>query len=390
MGQSIASTRGPSDMRIFYAAGRRPNNALPGSDIWRRNLYMALVDLGHDVVELDFDLTPYYRHTDLRHSVDVEFVARHQGRLETALLQQISRAHAQQPLDLFFSYFYSTFARREVIQSIADMGIVTANWYCNASYQFDLVRDIAPAYSYSLVPEAFRLEDYRAVGARPIYCQEAANPNWYKPYDLPHDYDITFVGAAYGDRPDYLRALLSGGLDARAWGPGWSDLALLRAAAARSRRALGQVKRRVLGRPLHPPVLRNPPRLPRRACGGVLSDNEMVAMFSRSRICLGFSSVGSTAFSPAPIRQVRLRDFEAPMAGAFYMLEYLPEIERFFAPGKEIVCFESPDELVEKARYYLCHEDEREAIRRAGHERAMRDHTWQKRLTDAFADMGLG
>lgn len=377
-------------MRIFYAAGSRPNNALRESNVWRRNLYMALVDLGHDVVEFDFALTLYHRHTDLRRSADVAFVARHQSLLETALLDQVSRAHAQQPLDVFFSYFYSTFARREVIQTIADMGIVTVNWYCNASYQFDLVRDIAPAYSHCLVPEESRLEDYRAVGARPIYCQEAANPNWYKPYDLPRDYDITFVGAAYGDRPDYLRALLDAGLDAHAWGPGWSELALLPATIARSRRPLGQLKRRLLGRPLHPPVLRRPRRLPRSACGGLLSDNEMVKMFSRSRISLGFSSVGDTAFSTAAIRQVRLRDFEAPMAGAFYMLEYLAEIEEFFKPGKEIVCFESPDELVEKARYYLHHEEEREAIRRAGHERALRDHTWQKRLTDAFAKMGLG
>lgn len=376
-------------MRMFYAAGNRPNDALPASTIWRANLYMALVQLGHDVVEFNFDLIPYYRHAGLLRPEDVAFVAANQGRLESALLEQVSHAHEAEPIDVFFSYFYSAFVRPETIKAISDMGIVTVNWYCNASYQFDFVSEIAPAYSYCLVPERFRLTDYRAVGAHPIYCQEAANPAFYRPFDEPTEYDITFVGAAYGDRPDYLRALLDAGLDARSWGPGWSGLARFPAAAAGSRRALGQVKRRLLGRPLHPPVLRHPPRLPRSACGGVLADDEMVSMFSRSRISLGFSSVGNTAFSPVPIRQVRLRDFEAPMAGAFYMLEYLPEIEEFFEPGKEIVCFHSPDELVEKARYYLCHEEEREAIRKAGHERALRDHTWQKRLTDAFAEMGL-
>ena len=376
-------------MRIFYAAGSRPNVALAASSIWRANLYEALVDLGHDVVEFDFDLAPYYKHSDLRSPGSATFVAGHQSLLETALLKQVSRAHARQPLDVFFSYFYSTFARPEVIQSIADMGIVSVNWYCNASYQFDLVSDIAPAYSYCLVPEEFRLDNYRAVGARPIYCQEAANPDRYKPLDLPREYDVTFVGAAYGDRPDYLRALLDAGLDARAWGPGWSELALVPATVVRSRRALGQMKRRLLGLPLHPPLLRHPQRLPRSACGGVLSDDDMVSMFSRSRISLGFSSVGDTALSTAPIRQVRLRDFEAPMAGAFYMLEYLPEIEEFFEPGKQIACFANAEELVEKARYYLKHENEREAIRSAGHRRALQDHTWQKRLTDAFAAMGL-
>jgi hypothetical protein len=73
------------------------------------------------------------------------------------------------------------------------MGICTINWYCNASYQFELVEEIAPAYDYCLVPEKFWLDDYRRVGANPIYCQEAANPNTYKPYDLPKSFDVTFV-----------------------------------------------------------------------------------------------------------------------------------------------------------------------------------------------------
>ena len=32
---------------------------------------------------------------------------------------------------------------------------------------------------------------------------------------------------------------------------------------------------------------------------------------------------------------------------------------------------------------------EREAIRRAGHERCLRDHTWQRRFEAAFREMGL-
>jgi spore maturation protein CgeB len=35
------------------------------------------------------------------------------------------------------------------------------------------------------------------------------------------------------------------------------------------------------------------------------------------------------------------------------------------------------------------HDDEREKIRIAGHERARRDHTWQKRLDGVFRHVGL-
>jgi spore maturation protein CgeB len=149
------------------------------------------------------------------------------------------------------------------------------------------------------------------------------------------------------------------------------------------RRTVSQVKRRVLGRPMHPP------RLPRAACWDKLSDEDMVTTFSRSRVNLGFSTVGDTARTRHPIRQVRLRDFEVPMSGGFYMLEYVEEIEQFFVPGEEIVCFAGEADLVEKCRYYLDHETERRRIAQSGRRRALKDHTWQKRLSDAFREMGL-
>lgn len=370
-------------MRIFYAVGSRPNGALAGSRVWRRNLYEALVGLGHEVVEFDFDLEPVYLHADPAAQGAVEFISAHRPELEQALLRQVARAHKQKPLNVFFSYFYSAFARPEVIREIADMGIVTVNWYCNASYQFRLVSEIAPAYSYCLVPERFRLDDYCAVGARPIYCQEAANADFYGPHDLPYEYDVAFVGAAYGDRPRFLKALLDAGLDAHAWGPGWSAMAEPLSTRARMHRAGSQTKRRLLGRPMHLP------RLPRAACGDMLGDEDMVSMFSRSKINLGFSAVGDTARVGRPIRQVRLRDFEVPMSGGFYMLEYLEEIEQFFVPGKEIVCFDGRTDLVQKCRYYLDNETERRRIAQAGRSRALEDHTWQKRLSAAFLEMGL-
>lgn len=371
-------------MRIFYAAGSRPHGSLTGSSIWDRNLRSALVSMGHEVIDFDYDLAPHYRHADPSRATSARFIAKQRPVLEAALLEQLTRAKETQPIDLFFSYFYAAFARPEVIRTIADMGIVTVNWYCNASYQFDLVSELAPAYSFSLVPEKFRLEDYRSVGACPVFCQEAANPDFYKPYDLAQDHDVVFVGTAYGDRATHLRSLLQADIDARAYGVGWDKLA--RPAPLRQRvwRLASQTKRRLLGVPLHGVLL------PREACGGPLSDEDMVKMFSRSKITLGFSSVGDTGRSGQPVRQVRLRDFEVPMAGGFYMLEHCEEIEEFFVPGKEIVVFDGPDDLSDKVRYYLDHDQEREAIRCAGHERALRDHTWHKRLTDAFAVMGLG
>jgi spore maturation protein CgeB len=115
----------------------------------------------------------------------------------------------------------------------------------------------------------------------------------------------------------------------------------------------------------------------------------MIKVFSRSRINLGFNTCGDTFSDADPIRQVRLRDFEIPMSGGFYLTEAFEELADFYEPGKEVVFFSSPEECADKAEYYLKHGKEREAIRKAGYRRAQQDHTWQKRLSAAFQEMNM-
>jgi hypothetical protein len=371
-------------MHIFYAAGSKPNGALIESKVWYHNLYLPLCDLGHTVSVLDYDLEPHYTNADPSRESARQFNQVSRPRLEEQLIAQIVRVHRRKPIDLFFSYFYSTFVRPEVIQEIKRMGICTVNWYCNASYQFHLVEEIAPTYDFCLVPEKFRLDDYRRVGAHPIYCQEAANPQIYKPVSLPREYAVTFVGACYGERGEYIRYLLDRQIDVRVWGPGWSALHPPKEFARKIRWQASRIKSKILGRSatLYPV-------LPARISGAPLSDDEMVRLYSRSKISLGFSKVGETHRSSQPVKQIRLRDFEAPMSGAFYMIEYMEELEDFFDIGKEIVCYLDKHDLADKIKYYLNHDAERERIRLAGHRRAVSEHTWQKRFQRAFAEMGL-
>jgi spore maturation protein CgeB len=250
------------------------------------------------------------------------------------------------------------------------MGIKTVNWYCNGSYQLHLVKEISPHYDWCLVPEKFRLQDYQAMGARPIYCQEAANPTIYKPFDLPLEFDVTFVGQAYGERPLLIRDLLNHGIRVHVWGHGWKK--------PDARWMPRETYEAILA---IPEGLRNDP----------LTDEELVKMYSRSKINLGFSTCGDTHLAGGDrVVQVRLRDFEVPMAGGFYMVEAIEELAGFFDLEREIVGYRGAADLREKIRYYLAHDDAREAVRVAGMARAHRNHTWQKRFQEAFAAMGLG
>jgi spore maturation protein CgeB len=358
-------------LRLFYASDTTPNAWFQSirSNIWRNNLLLPLRDLGHDVVEFDYDLTATFRNLDATSPKQAAFIQENRPKVSAELLRQIKAAHAVQPFDLFFSYFYDSCVLPETIDAIRGLGIKTVNWYCNGSYQLELVREISPHYDFCLVPEKFRLADYRAMGARPIYCQEAANPAIYKPEDVPVEFDVTFVGQAYGERPLLIRYLREHGIAVHLWGHGWKtpDARFL---PKESYEAISAI----------PEYLRSDP----------LPDEELVKMYSRSKINLGFSTCGSTHLLEQRILQVRLRDFEVPMSGGFYLVERMEELGEFFELGREVACYRDRAELLKKIRHYLAFPAEREKVRVAGHARAVRDHSWQSRFTAAFAEMGLG
>lgn len=386
-------------MRIFYAADTSPNASF-ASNLWRNNLCLPLMDLGHEVVEFAYDLRETFLHVDTSDPAQKTFIKRNRPKVTADLLQQVRMAHAEKAIDLFFSYFYDACILPEAVEEIRAMGIKTVNWYCNGSYQLHLVREISPHYDWCLVPEKFRLKDYEAMGAHPIYCQEAANPSIYKHYDLPQEFDATFIGQAYGERPSYIDYLVRQGIDVRVWGYGWQApsqpggreaVGALERLSRASRKLLSSGGRAVIRRN----ILRSlnvgvQAGLPEHVLGGLLSDEEMIRMYSRSKINIGFSACGSTHETKERILQVRLRDFEIPMSGGFYMVEYMEELEEFYEIDKEIVCYTGPEDLVQKIKYYLANDAERETIRRAGYERCKRDHSWQQRFEMAFQKMRLG
>jgi spore maturation protein CgeB len=57
-------------------------------------------------------------------------------------------------------------------------------------------------------------------------------------------------------------------------------------------------------------------------------------------------------------------------------------LSKFFEIGKEIVCFNTKEDLKRLVKYYLENEDERTAIAYSGQKRAYRDHTYARRIEE--------
>lgn len=82
---------------------------------------------------------------------------------------------------------------------------------------------------------------------------------------------------------------------------------------------------------------------------------------------------------------VPLRIFDIMGAGGFVLSNWQPEIPELFEEGREIVTFKTPEELLEKAEYYLNHEEERLEIALNGYRKVREYYTFEHQLQKIIA-----
>lgn len=97
----------------------------------------------------------------------------------------------------------------------------------------------------------------------------------------------------------------------------------------------------------------------------MMSLESYAEILRRSKISLNFS------YSVAGTSQLKARVFEILFSGALLLENANEETPAYFTPTVDYVAFDSKEDLLEKARYYLEHGEERAEIARNGHIKAI-------------------
>ena len=107
---------------------------------------------------------------------------------------------------------------------------------------------------------------------------------------------------------------------------------------------------------------------------GIVSyTDKMPEIFHRSRINLNISLRCITS-------GVSLRVMDVLAAGGFLLTTYTSEIAEYFQDGVDLAIARTPEEMIDKAEYYLTHEDQRKKIARNGQKKVFEKFAYTKLL----------
>ncbi len=269
------------------------------------------------------------------------------------VVQGVPRAVRQRFLDALFRAQIAAdipFRRKVDLLVVVDpvrLGFVpegladsTAYYAIDSHVNFEAHRDVARVADYDtvLVAQKDHLARYTGIGCpRVAWLPLAFDPGVLSKLSLPRTRDLTFVGG--------LRALTD---------PWAAEKGFTRFVQERHD-AIEAMKARA-GLEVHSAFL-----------------HEMARIYSESKIVFNRSFMGD----------VNMRIFEAVGCGAFLLTDRLANgLPELFTDRVHLRTYADVDEAVDLAKYYLEHDDEREAIGLTGYRHALAHHTYTHRAAE--------
>ncbi len=97
---------------------------------------------------------------------------------------------------------------------------------------------------------------------------------------------------------------------------------------------------------------------------------EAARIFCQSKIVL----------NTAAVDDLNMRVFETLATQSFLLTENIPTIHEVFKDGEHLVTYDSIDDAIDKADYYIKHDDERQQIAESGYNYIIKNHTYRHRV----------
>lgn len=333
----------------------------------------------------------------------------HMERTTENILKDVKEIHGKSGIDLFFCYLYPFQFTPRLFKELTRSGIPSIYYFCDNFVHNEVAKEYAPFATLNWVPEKGALRQFESSGSRFIYLPMAANPDIFYPTDAKERVDISFVGSKNPYRRDLLGQALSAGLDLKVYGGNWhtvkdgqdSNIAHESKPLERISTYL-KFKKNALSRLMRYGLTPSRHRrwysklgeeyediLRAVAVKGTVATSELNEAYSFSAVSIGINDSFNPLFKDGLFFYTKMRNFEAAMAGACFLVQATPEGYEFFEDEKEVIYYSTAEELIDKATFLLKNEPFRKRLRAAVRSRALSEHTWAHRFRKAFSELGL-
>ena len=313
----------------------------------------ALINLGHNVIRIDPEIE----------FLQYNFLGKRIKNINKTLYQQvlhkIPAVRNRKSKDIYNSYkinkidftivTHDFLTKQEIdtIKKINPSPIVL--WFPDAISNFQKSMFFIAGYDYLFFVDKYIVEKLKAEFNLNIhYLPQCCNPNKHNKVELidqditTYSCDITNAGNLYPSRAALYKHLLN--YNVKMWGS-------------------------------PPAIWLKLPELDKIIMNKSVHNKEKSKAFMAAKIVLN-------NLHPAVINGVNKRTFEIPACGGFQITSHRDAVNELFEVGKEIVTYTDLNDLKYKIDYYLNPENEfeRKQITEAGYQKAIQEHSYEKRL----------
>ena len=266
-----------------------------------------------------------------------------------AIKKSVLKAHKDNKIDFLLMQTWGFKVCKKTLQEIKketgcliiNIGMDDKHSFIGKLYHFNNgTYGLKNAVDYHLSASIDAVDWFRKSGILSDYFPEASCQEIFYPIENHiKKYQVGIVGGAYGIRKKIHDQLVAHDVQVIAYGHGWP---------------LGRL------------------------------ENEKVNEFYNScEIVLGVGGIGHCL----RFCSLKLRDYDVPMSGSFYLTSFCKDLESEYVFGKEIIGYQNLKDLVKKTKLYLKNDKERKLIARRGYERAKNSHNYNKRINSAAFKM---
>lgn len=312
-----------------------PNYNLPDSFV--DNVSFTLRAMGHEVITMG-EVTVAQTHSKVLRTLDD---------LKQKVFPQLSaqekfiiKTIADVKIDILFSLTQSL--EEEILFECKKKNIVTISWWGDPSANMKKRGLLSDNWDFIYIKDAYAANKLKSAGLNAEQLMEAMNPAWHKPTHQQQNDDLVIAGSFYDYRQYITKKLIDANVQLGLYGP-----------------------------PLPRWVY---PEIKKAHSNHYITKKEKAKIFGS-----GLAVLNSTAMHE--FDSLNCRAFEIAGCGGLHIMENRNSIKDCFEPRKEVLTYDSFEELLEIVERAKRSPKEMKTIREAGCKRAHAEHTYENRLT---------